>query len=120
MKNINWKECHQLIKLINDWFDLFNSSRKFGIHSGCNAFGTDIINQTSLLNNVTSRISSLTVGKQKSLMPFQKGILLNNTSLLQMYTYLKLKYSVEYIITSHLNQDALENFFIYSRYGRTK
>lgn len=117
ISNFNWEECQKFIKLINDWFDLFNSKTKFGTCSGCNAFGTNINSQISLLNEVTSQISVMIVGgkKAKSLLPFQKGILLNNKSLIQIYNYLKSKYDIQYIMTYHLNQDVLENFFSYIR-----
>ena len=32
MQNSNWKETSKFVKLINDWFDIFNSKCKFGSH----------------------------------------------------------------------------------------
>lgn len=60
------------------------------------------------------------VGKKTSLMQFQKGILLCNRSLLEMFAHIQNKYSSEafdmkYILTRRLNQDILENFFSYIR-----
>lgn len=55
------------------------------------------------------------VGQHKILLPFQKGILLSNVSLVNLFKYLKSMYQVDYIITYHLNQDILENLFSYIR-----
>lgn len=55
------------------------------------------------------------VGNHKSLIPFQKGILLTNKSLNELQQYVYIKYNVEYILTSRLNQDVVENFFSYIR-----
>lgn len=111
----DWKKCSEIIKLFNDWFDLFNAKSKYGCHSGCNAFGVDKENQIALLNNITPVVSATTVGKHKALIPFQKGILLSNSSLIQMYEYMASKYDMEYILTYRLNQDVLEIFFSYIR-----
>lgn len=58
------------------------------------------------------------VGRRKSLLQCQKGILLCNTSLQEMFAYLQEKYSsdmfeIQYILIRRLNQDILENFFSY-------
>lgn len=110
-----WQETAELVKLINDWFDLFNSRCKYGSHVGLHAFGVEIENQISLLKSVSELISSIKVGRHQKLIPFQKGILLSNESLIQMYNYLHEVYNVEYILTNRLNQDVLENFFSYIR-----
>lgn len=115
MENKNWKETAELIKLTNDWFDLFNSRSKFGDHFGTNAFGVNLDSQIELLQNFSDMIESIRVGTHKGLIQFQKGILLSNISLLNLFYYLKDKYSVEYILTYRLNQDILENFFSYIR-----
>lgn len=65
-------------------------------------------------------IKEMRVGKKATLLPFQKGILVCNKSLQEMFTYIKNKYSseifqIKYILTRRLNQDILENFFSYLR-----
>lgn len=65
-------------------------------------------------------IQEMRVGRRTSLLQFQKGILLCNRSLQQMFSYLQELYSsetfeVKYILTNRLNQDVLENFFSYLR-----
>jgi hypothetical protein len=53
----------------------------------------------------------MTVGNHKSLIPFQKRILLSNNSSIELYQYVHSEYNLEYILTCILNQDILENFF---------
>lgn len=111
----SWEKVSEVVGLFNDWFDLFNSRSKFG---GCpekNAFGIDLEKQYDILRNVSTLIEKIRVGKHKSLVPFQKGILLSNRSLSELYQYLHTKYKIEYILTARLNQDVLENFFSYIR-----
>nr|CAH7729374.1 unnamed protein product [Callosobruchus chinensis] len=104
------------LQLFNDWFDLINSRSKFVISCpGRNAFGTDIEKQKELLHKMTEVINIIRVGKHKNLIPFQKGIIISNKSLIEMFEYVSEKYKVEYVLTSRLNQDVLENFFSYIR-----
>nr|CAH7725047.1 unnamed protein product [Callosobruchus chinensis] len=114
--NCDWKNAVKLVQICNDWFDLFNSRVQF--EGNCptkNAFGTNLEQQTKLLNDMTDVMSSVRVGNHKDLIPFQKGIILNNRSISEMFSYLKEKYKIKYILTSRLNQDVLENFFSYIR-----
>nr|CAH7736811.1 unnamed protein product [Callosobruchus chinensis] len=111
-KNSEWLEASAIVQLFNDWFDLMNSRSKFVISCpGRNAFGTDIEKQKELLHKMTEVINIIRVGKHKNFIPFQKGIILSNKSLIEMFEYVSEKYKVEYVLTSRLNQDVLENFF---------
>lgn len=47
MGDVDWEYTAKIIKIINDWFDLFNTKTKFSRQS--NAFGVDIEQQTILL-----------------------------------------------------------------------
>jgi hypothetical protein len=60
---------------------------------------------------VSKLIAGMTLGKYKSLIPFQKGILLPNRSLSELYDYVSVKYKTEYILTLWLNQNILEKIF---------
>jgi hypothetical protein len=64
---------------------------------------------------VSETINAIIVGSHKGLIPFQKGILLSNRSLEEMFLYLKDNYKVDYLLTFRLNQDILEIFFSYIR-----
>ena len=51
------------------------------------------------------------VGKRNFNIPFQKGIIISSKSLLSLYEDLSARCRIEFLLTSHLNQDCLENFF---------
>jgi len=51
------------------------------------------------------------LGRRKSQLPFQKGIIISSKSLLQLFETLSHKRNVKFIMTSHLNQDCVENLF---------
>lgn len=111
-----WQEVSNFVKLINDWYDVFNSKIKYVANDPSkNAYGTELKTQRHLLHQVTNIISKMRVGKHQTLIPFQKGIILSNNSLEHLYDYLNENYNLEYIITSRLNQDILENLFSYIR-----
>lgn len=115
LSNTHWKETSTFIKLINDWFDVFNSQVKYGSHPGANAFGVDLEKQIMILNETSETVSQMMVGNHKALIPFQKGIVLSNNSLIELFQYLQNQYDLDYILTYKLNQDILENFFSYIR-----
>nr|CAH7744568.1 unnamed protein product [Callosobruchus chinensis] len=110
--NCDWKNAVKLVQIRNDWFDLFNSRVQF--EGNCptkNAFGTNLEQQTKLLNDMTDVMSSVRVGNHKDLIPFQKG-----NSLWATLSHLaRIANITKYILTSRLNQDVLENFFSYIR-----
>jgi len=117
LPDFNSEEAAYVIKLCNDWFDIFNAKGK---HDDKNAYGVDIEKQNSILNNMTTFITELRLGRHKSLLLFQKGIIVSNTSLQEMLPYLQEKYStsnlkVSYIITYRINQDVLEHYFSFIR-----
>lgn len=99
---------------------VFNSKAKYGQHSGVNAYGINLNEQSKTINEMTQFIEEMRVGQKSSLLPFQKGILLSNKSLTEMSSYIQKQYlsetfKIEYIITRRLNQDILENLFSYLR-----
>ncbi|KAK9721166.1 hypothetical protein QE152_g21681 [Popillia japonica] len=112
----NWRDTSNFILMINDWFDVHNSTSKFcGNNPTKNAFGIDLDNQEKILDNISSTMEQMIVGKHKSLISFQKGIILSNRSLKELYKHCNKEYGVEYLLTRRLNQDVLENFFSYIR-----
>lgn len=53
---------------------------------------------------------------KKSIMPFQKEILISNASLRGLYDQLKRTHEqFQYLLTRRLQQDVLENFFVFIR-----
>jgi len=49
--------------------------------------------------------------KKKKPLPCQTGYAVSINALLALYEQLKKRYNVPYLLTNHLNQDVLENFF---------
>jgi hypothetical protein len=115
-KNLQWEKVAEITQIFNDWFELFNSTSKYT--NKClfkNAFGVNYNDQKGFLMNVEKTVSTMRVVNHKGLIPFQKGMLLSIRSLLEMFDYLHSKFTLEYILTTRLNQDVLENFFSYIR-----
>lgn len=124
-------EISIFFKLVNDWFDVFNSrvakDVKLPIKS---AYGIEIVKQDKVLDNTFETISKMRCllfskkqGKmvaRAGLLPFQTGILASIKSLKGMATELQQMYNVTYIKTYRLNQDAVESLFSEIRaLGRT-
>lgn len=90
-----------------------NSQQTYGNNSI--AYGLDINNQNDSLDKMDIFIKSMLVRGKKSLMLFQKGILISNMSLKHLLNDLIIYYDLQRIITRRLNQDILENFFSFIR-----
>lgn len=104
-------ETADFFNLVNDWFDIFNSKL-----STANSIQTTqpYGKQLSIQRGILAKMSKIMDAKDIAgtyMLPFQKGILVNNVSLDGLHSYLAEKYGLEYILTSRLNQDILENFF---------
>lgn len=55
---------------------------------------------------------TISVGeKKKKKLHFIRGVVISSKSLLSLYEELSAKRGIEFLLTSHLNQDCLENFF---------
>lgn len=127
---VDWEETTMFIKLCNDWFDIFNTSMKFGKHNGLKAFGLNLEYQNNILNRMSQVMEAIRVKNKKLKQPFQKGemqnfyinffiphmcvflgLLVSNFSLASLFQYLKEKFDITYILTSRLNQDVLEQLF---------
>lgn len=71
------------IYLVNNWFDIMNTNRMFDEKvKSRNAFGTDLNNQTAILQKMIHTIKTMKVAGKKYLYPFQKGIILSCQSLI--------------------------------------
>lgn len=115
INSANWKDISEMIKLFNDWFDVFNSNVPYDkIDEKC-GYGLKIEKQTEILQNMSNYIKDVLVKGKKSMLPFQKGILISNKSLKDLFSYLNKTFNITYILTNKLNQDVLENLFSYIR-----
>ena len=111
-------ELSEFIAQINSWFDIFNSRKK--IHKSNefgDAYGVNKEKQDELLKNFYDTIKSLRVLEKgtntphKGLLPWQKGILIGINSLMPLFESLKQEFDITYLLTSRINQDALEQLF---------
>jgi len=115
----NWEHTADVLQLFNDWFDIFNNSMKYG-HYGSHAYGINLEEQDKTIIKMNTFIEEMRIGRKTSQLQFQKGILICNKSLQEMFIYIKNKYSseefeIKYILTRRLNQDIIENLFSYIR-----
>ncbi|KAL1487917.1 hypothetical protein ABEB36_015302 [Hypothenemus hampei] len=112
LKQQNWLECADFFKLVNDWFDIMNI-REYSsdTRDRRKAYGLALNVQDSILTRMSNTIENLRVKGRRCLLPFQKGIIMTNTSLKLLHDDLKTRFSTQYLLTYRLNQDVLENFF---------
>lgn len=66
--------------------------------------------QLRVLDDMKQVISTMRVGRHKSLVPFQKGILTSVEAIKGLYFELKAE-GQRYLLTSRLNSDSVENLF---------
>ena len=116
----NFVETCEFMELIDSWFDIFNSKLSHGYKYGKEPYGLNLQKQDEILNKVTDVMLTMKIGKHKTLLPFQEGVILSKNSLQQLLPYLQEHFSTEsfkisYILTNRLNQDCLENLFSYLR-----
>ncbi|EFN72296.1 Transposable element P transposase, partial [Camponotus floridanus] len=117
LKVREYAKFSDFVSTVNNWFDVHNSQQKYGAHPGVNGFGVDIEKQEQSLILMTLYVENMKVCSKKSIMPFQKGILISNASLRGLYDQLKRTHEqqFQYLLTRCLQQDVLKNFFAYIR-----
>lgn len=100
--------------MVDNFFDLMNSKvpeplsdKPLKAAFGKEKFYSD---QKDLLNKVKKEISEMRVIGKKTMLPFQKGMLISINSLIGLHEELKCA-NIEYILTTRLTQDALESLF---------
>lgn len=116
----NFEECADLFHTVNNWFDVMNSKKKYDSNDLKCAYGIHLDQQNEALDKMSNLMKNLRVGSHKTMLPFQKGVILSINSLKQLLPYLKEKYRTErfpitYVFTNRINQDVLENFFSFIR-----
>ena len=68
--------------------------------------------QSAVIYEMIQQAQKMKCGvKKSSNLPFQRGILISSQSLLALHKDLSENRGIEFLLTSHLNQDCLENFF---------
>jgi hypothetical protein len=93
-------------------FDVFNSRLKYSTKKLECGFGVHFQDQAAVVNEMIKMAEVMRSGEKKTKnLPFQKGILISSKSLLSLFDDLRENRGIEFLLTSHLNQDCLENFF---------
>lgn len=76
-----WKRTADVIKLFNDWFDVFNSKFKFkniffkfGYSNSSHAYGINLDEQNEIIANMNESIQVMRVVRRSKLLRFQKEI----------------------------------------------
>ncbi|KAJ3655018.1 hypothetical protein Zmor_014164 [Zophobas morio] len=106
----------EFIKIVNLWFDIFNSYTSTANIPTKSAYGTHLQEQDESLDKMYNTTKNMRALGKNTLQTFQKGILMSIKSLKQLFLELKSTYgSLKYICTHKLNQDCLENFFFQIR-----
>ena len=89
-----------------------NSRTKLDTKKLSCGFGVHYDEQRAALEKMSEATQKLRSCKHlKSLLPFQKGILIGIQSVIQLFEKLKVNLDVKFILTTHLNQDIGENVF---------
>ena len=109
-----YMKASKKVMLINQWFDVMNSRQMFEHNNELRCgFGLYREKQVAILNEMTKEFSRGCVFNNRcSFIVFQKGVVMSNESLKRLDQDLQKRFSsYKYVLTSHLNQDVLENFF---------
>lgn len=101
----------EFFELINNWFDIMNSYTPSTPIKTKTPYGKDLELQNEILEKVKETFKTMRAVTKNSIQVFQKGVIISSTSVQDLYTDLKQRYKVSYILTHRLNQDCLENFF---------
>jgi hypothetical protein len=96
------------VDIVNSWFDAANArSRREALYSKSGTKVKSLLLMMEIIPKLTFSSSS----RQSSWKPIQTGILVSTQSLLDLFASLVASGSYNYLLTSRLTQDALENLF---------
>lgn len=95
IKDQYWKKLSDIMNLINNWFDVFNSKvSRIDSRPRMAAFGLELKCQMKILRKMKKLINNISFGTKvtKRLYPFQEGVLRNLRALPQLHNYLHSKF----------------------------
>ena len=75
------------------------------------AFGVHLKEQVQALENMEYLIKSMKINNKTFMLPFQKGILNTIKAIQGLYEVLHSSHGIEFLFSTHVNQDNLENLF---------
>jgi hypothetical protein len=99
------------VKLVNDWFDVANSRSKNDGNNLKSGYGIHMSEQETVVNKTIELMSKTFQIGRNSLLPFQHGMIQWCYALKGLYQNVRIKYNVQWLMTSRLNSDHVENFF---------
>jgi len=109
-KKLN-NDTAEFIELINSWFDIANVSHPNDNQTPFKAlYGLFLKEQNSLLNKVYEFIFNMRFTNKSNLQLFQKALLMNINGTQKLLNIVQ-EHGLTYLLTSKVNQDALENLF---------
>lgn len=92
LKSVQCKQTADVLQVFNDWFDLFNTKYKCGHSNTSRAYDMNLEEQNTILDSMNEFIQAMRVGKRLTPLQFQKGIMLCNKSLRDMFVYIQEQY----------------------------
>lgn len=104
------KETSDFLKVIDGCFDVFNSRTPVNDKDLRCGFGIKLETQNDILLQAKKYVQEMRIVGRANLLPFQKGWIISISSLIELLHFLQ-QYGLKYVITSRLNQDALESLF---------
>ena len=108
---LKMKPQSDAIITINNWFDVMNSRRIMDKNCLSCGLGIHLGDQMEALDKMEKLIATMKVNGKMAMMQWQKGILISIQSTRALYNDLVRNGPLDFILTSRLNQDCLENFF---------
>jgi hypothetical protein len=108
-----WTKCADFFDLVNKWFDVLNvRSKQWNMLPCQQGYGLQLEKQNEVLKEMKDTMLRMRVEGHQSMLPFQKGVVMNCTALPQLYEEITTKFpNISYLLTYRLNQDLLENLF---------
>ncbi len=89
-----------------------NSRTRFSTKKLESGIGVHKEEQTYVLQKMIQTAEMMRcVARKTSNLPFQWGIIITSKSLLALFETLSQRYKIEFLMTSHLNQDSIKNYF---------
>ncbi len=100
----------EAIEVVNNWFDTMNSCQMNSKKKLSCAFGIHYSEQLHALTKMETLIKTMKIKGKKTMLPFQKGILMSINAIKGLHEACS-NQGLTFIMTTHVNQDNLENLF---------
>ena len=88
---------------VNEWFDILNNRTAHKFKK------TTLENEISIIKNMSNLIKNISFSDNKKWKPIQKGIILTNETIMNLYSELTLD-KIDFLF-GRMNQDCIENLF---------